>query len=229
MDTLLKAIQSLLPAFAPEKTLKTATKEKMLNFMKDIQNTDETEFDTENVQSLIQALEKKIINKKIKEEIQKRMDDLLIEVNLTINNNTHNNITIVNTEHAPHDDLLNVELKLDSEIEKYNKYTKKNPMLGVSWNTKLNKWIIINKELHVNTKNGKLEASCQIIINKIIGINNHIEVDLKLYKNYSNKLVSYIYNDTELFDIYHIFLLLNIKRVDVKYNKIKHNIIFYGF
>ena len=44
-----------------------------------------------------------------------------------------------------------------------------------------------------------------------------------------NMLVSYLYDDLELFDILHIVNLCGVKRPDLKYNQFKSHITHYSF
>ena len=108
-------------------------------------------------------------------------------------------------------------------------------MLGISWNSKINRWLVINKEYEINTKNSDLETACQKIITKIAGIKNSEKI-LKIYARqkivYRNKNIL-LYNSfyKPLFDIQHIIKLLGVTGncVYKKYNEFKNKITHYGF
>ena len=86
-----------------------------------------------------------------------------------------------------------IEEKLDNKITKYNKYTKNNPMKGISYNKKQNKYNVRYKDIHTSTTN--LMKAISIILEKINEMEHTLDDNIpkcnKFNKNHPIEGISY--------------------------------------
>ena len=127
-----------------------------------------------------------------------------------------------------------VEDMLDREIPQYNRYTKENPMLGISWNKTKKIWLVRFQDMNIDTKRAKIEDAANIVT---CAITSSLKKQKKILKNEALSYITYkhkhicIYNtvDNPLFDIMHIVKLLDVSDMNKKYNQFKDLITHYGF
>jgi hypothetical protein len=125
-----------------------------------------------------------------------------------------------------------IQEKLDSQIDKYNKYTKEKPMLGISWNDTRQKWRCKHKKIDKyddvlkNLSDLMLENMC---IKNSENIGNLWLVNFINYK--TKTILLYNSNTSPLFDILHIIDLVDIKGKYIyeKYDEFKDKITHHGF
>ena len=128
-------------------------------------------------------------------------------------------------------DIKIIENKLDENIHSYNKYTKNNPMIGVSFDINKNIYILRYETLKLKNKNKK--KLCKLLKEHILGDKEGwvkkiiCPQHFFIYKNYP--FIIYDSIDKPLFDIQHILLLLNLNDISDKYSKFKNKIVMRGF
>jgi len=200
---------------------------------------------------LKQILENIEIDKPIKKEIKIKIEKILKELNYENKDVTKilNKKTITKNEKIQLKELLlkiiyqddnnlsisQIEKELDNEIHEYIKYSKKNPMYGISQNEMTKKWSVRSVDLNINLRYDDLQLATEFMINKIneSRTSKFIE-DIKAvnYIEYKNKKII-IYDSiiTPLFDILHIFKLIDINSnyCYEKYNKFKNFITHHTF
>ncbi len=226
MNTIIESIKGFQQYFIPGTSFKTETKNQFKKFVEELRDDDTFDVDNDVVNELISILEKKTINKQLKESIKQKTELLLSKLD------ENNKLVCHDTDCEIVGNTMKIdaiEKELDNAIDNYNKYTEKNPMLGVTWNDKLKKWDIKNKFYNVNTNRTTLENATKLITDKISLNSNKQIIQYSLYKTYNNLLVSYIYNNIELFDIYHIIKFTGVKNVHDKYGQFKDKVSYYGF
>jgi len=106
------------------------------------------------------------------------------------------------------DDLNKIEESLDNEIKSYNKFTKNNPMLGISWNSKGLCWNIHYESVSISTKNKSLEKATDILMSKIKAKENekkYFEICINNKITYEGKnILIYGTPEQHLYGILHI-------------------------
>jgi very-short-patch-repair endonuclease len=128
-------------------------------------------------------------------------------------------------------ELEQIEEALDGKVDAYNRFTKMNPMLGITYDKSIKKYALQYKNKRIKNKilNDLSEKMIGLLQDKIDETSKILKVDHKLYKNYNSKLVSYIHNSSELFDIQHIIKLSGVTDFNKKYNQFKDSIVCYCF
>lgn len=225
MNTIIESIRGILQYFAPEKQFKNETKNQLKTFVEQLKNDDSFDIDNSIINELISILEKKTINKQIKETI--KIKTVMLLKKLDENNK---NCEVVRDPN----EIKNIEKQLDNQIISYNKYTKENPMLGVTWNSKNKIWRIYNTAYNVNAKNKTLKLATELMKNKILlGTKNpesFLEICTLCFMSYQGKhIIVYNTQENPLFDILHIINLLDIADENDKYNDFKDKITHYCF
>ncbi|QGR54397.1 hypothetical protein [Moumouvirus maliensis] len=123
-----------------------------------------------------------------------------------------------------------IENMLDDKVPKYNKFNKKHPMKGVSYDKSRDRWIYYAD--NINIKNINFSEIINTAKEKfgeknVEKISKNFSKKYFLYKNYY--FVIYIINDKYYFDIQHIISVLNLQEsyVKKKYNEFSDNIRHY--
>ena len=246
MSTEEKKIKQLLPEL--EKPYVTVgTKKELKKIAEDFK-------DDADMKEVITILEKERMVKKEKNKVIKKfklINDLLAknkELDNDTDNETSDNETSDNeqSDHEKSDNenelgvkdltmkqLSDVEKKLDANISKYNRYSKNNPMRGITWDKTFKKWKAQYPDLKINKSNTSLKILCDEITKKY-KINSEKKYgNLSLtYFRYKGKIII-VYDNIKkpLFDIRHIIQLLNLteKSTGNKYNEFKNKIVSYAF
>jgi very-short-patch-repair endonuclease len=120
------------------------------------------------------------------------------------------------------DDTL--ESKLDMECDRYNKFTENNPAEHISYDTNKNRYT-----LDYDNERTKSKELNKLIdkIKKIVGGKKEKNIITPLFfKKYNDKIISYNYDNIELFDINHMFKFLNYDKDTKKYYNSKKYITF---
>ena len=119
------------------------------------------------------------------------------------------------------DDTL--ESRLDMECDRYNKFTENNPAEYICYDTNKNRYTLRYNNNEVASKNlKKLVAQLkETLMHKSKNI-----ITPLFFKKYNDKIISYKYNDIELFDINHMFKFLNYDKDTKKYYNSKKYITF---
>lgn len=130
--------------------------------------------------------------------------------------------SINNTELELQEELIQDDENINVNIHEYNRFTKKNPMHGISWNEKLQTWDIRCNDLDIKTRNKKLNIGCDLIIKKIIDSSKlqflqNSTVNSKIRIKGKNIL---LFNSVKepLFDLLHILSFLDLSK-DCYYRK----------
>ncbi len=240
MNTIIESIKGFQQYFIPGNSFNTETKNQFKKLIEKLRDNNTFNIDNAIVNDLILILEKRTLNKQLKESIEQKTKLLLNKLdenNKLVCFDTYREIVndtdygIVNdTDYGIVNDTEKIdaiEKELDDAIDYYNKYTKENPMLGITWNDSRKKWRMRHKK--IDKYNSNLENLAQEILT-IISLNTNKQIiQYSLYKTYNNLLVSYIYNNIELFDIYHIIKFTGVKNVHDKYGQFKDKVSYYGF
>lgn len=140
-------------------------------------------------------------NPKSKPKVVAEKESQKVIQTLKIENNENNQIITV-------EKIKEIEKVLDRQVPNYSKYTKCNPMACVCWEKNRVKFRYRTKNI---VKYGTLDEIKKIYLlsnepKDLINVN-----DSNLYKSYNNKLVSYLYNNFELFDIFHVLNIIGIR------------------
>lgn len=141
------------------------------------------------------------------------------------NENNDRDKTININEHTIDKVLCQKQAEYDTNIIQY-KHSENNPMLYIHKTKNGYK----GHYPKYNKHSKKLEEICDIM--KKITVNdiqnkNRVYIDVKIFKNYENLCVSYIYNDIELFDIRHIIYALGLKDGSDVFSAKKKNIKYF--
>lgn len=163
-------------------------------------------------------------DKKEIEQLKQKMTDIIKNYD---SNNVNNNDKINNSDDEKTMTIDDIEKKLDKNVPKYNKYTRNNPMMGISWDVSRDRYAIKYNNINDHSKN--LEKCVKIIIDKIREI-NFGKIVQKIPKNYfvykNENFMIYWYENEPYFDIQHIMSVLNTKKTQTneKYNEFSEEI-----
>ena len=232
-------IKKLLPLFEPNKKLKNETKNFLAVLLKELKtniildNDNDNDNDNDMFNELIIILDKKKVDNKIKQFIKNKTEELIkiLETKIyEIHKKQNDRQLIKSTNFNQKLNLEELEEHLDNQIHQYNKYTETNPMLGISRSKERKKWRLRIPKLGIDKYNNQLENLTEQVKDLICPKNNKkIIQKLEFHKNYNNCLISYKYENNELFDIWHIINLLSVKNKYEKFNEYKKEIKFYFF
>ncbi len=136
-------------------------------------------------------------------------------------------------------DYLKLENELDMKCDRYNKFTQNNPAKYISYDKRENRYTYENNNCKIKRKTLKdlifivkdefVRYMATLCDKKYVKL-----VNLQFHKNYDDKLVSYLHNGIELFDIHHIIQFLHYGKPRAKYdssqkyikfNSIKDNVV----
>ena len=215
MNSIITLIQKLTPNKYICKTEKTEL-EKLCD-----------ELDKIKYKKLIEGLTEVINATKYTKKLKERLDNLtkdLLEEGIT--QEKVNNLIEEAIEEIKEIEEENLEEELDKECARYNKFTETNPAEYVSCGKDKSYRLIMPNEKEIKSK------SLTKIIEKLKD-KKSTEIGEKLitpeyYKNYKNELLSYKYNEKELFDVNHLINILGHKSKKDKYNQFKKYIKFYS-
>ncbi len=128
------------------------------------------------------------------------------------------------------DELLKIENGLDSKVWSYNKFTKVNPMKGVTWDKSKNKWVIRCTGSTFATKKDSIDEASKIAMETVTKKSNFTKIDKPSpHKNYADIIISYDHNGTELFDIMHVIVCLGVRDTKKKYNQYVSDVAYFSF
>jgi very-short-patch-repair endonuclease len=224
-------LKTILPQCGPEQVYTAERKKEILNAIEEL-NTHDNETIIEEYKEITELMAKRI-QKPQKELIHEKITNIIeiIETKETIKITKITQIITDNKNNTinKNNNIEKIENELDNKIEHYTKFTKTNPMIGITWDKTRKKYRLyydkINKYDSDLTKLTK--EIIELIITKIKNTtkNNKISYIIPiLNKIYDNKIISYIYNNIELFDILHVFYFLKLKDPRKKYNIYKNKI-----
>ena len=120
-----------------------AIKSRIIDELKNIRKSTSKD-DNKIIDKLIDILEKKILTPNDKEKICK-LQVKIVKIVATMNvteipeldeGTTHNEVPVL-------DERNEIEDLLDKGVKKYNKFTEKHPMQGVTWNSSKNSYTVI--------------------------------------------------------------------------------------
>jgi len=228
--SLIKRLKTILPQCAPEQVYTAESKEQIINVIKEL-NTKDNDTLLEAYNEISQLMAKRIIKKPEKELIHKKITNV-IETISTIKTEIVKTTQIIttNTEDNIAEKIGKLENELDSKIEHYNKFTKNNPMTGITWDKtrkkyrlyydKLNKY---NSDLSILTK----ELTDLICAKNGKNISNICAINFIEYK--ATNIIIYDNIKSPLFDINHIINILDFSAPRKKYEQFKDKITNYYF
>jgi very-short-patch-repair endonuclease len=219
--SLIKKLKTILPECAPEQVYTAETKKKILTAIEEL-NTQDNEILIEAYNEISQLMAKRI-QKPQKELIHEKITNVIE----TIRTETVKTTQIITTINTTNNLIEKIENELDSKIEYYNKFTKNNPMTGITWMNDKKKWRIYNNEFKINSDRSNLDDAILLILTKIetTAKNKKIKYIIPiLNKIYDNNIISYKYNNIELFDIFHVFDFLKLKAPRKKYDIFRNKI-----
>jgi len=223
ITTITTTIKDIIESIIPKETLKNQTKAELLKSFRLLRENNNTDIDNDNIDSIINILEKKSTSYQSNEQIKKQGELVIKIFDEYIVRLDKQDITIENS-------VSDIENQLDSEISQYNKYNKHNPMLNIFWNDQRKKWRL--KSGKIDKYNENLDVLVQQMQNIICPQNQNEIQNLGTinFISYKTKHII-IYNTLEqpLFDIRHIVKLLDLGQEDVKYKEFENQITHYGF
>lgn len=173
-----------------------------------IKDTLDEEKEIKVIDTVIEVMDKQ----DIKADDKKIMITMLPKMNKIIKKyeeeyEENDNEDEINNKKTPEE----IEEILDDKIDKYNKYTKNHPMKGVTFDNKTKKYQI--KYNNIRTHSKSLYDACEKIINNELQTNDRLKnmiciPNKKLKKIYHEeeeiRIIEYIYNDIQLYDILHV-------------------------